>query len=86
MSNEYESKACERVLPKLARKRGQTARQLRVPSVTMTLLERAGHVRRLAEKRDGKPGRPAILWAATDKGRKRGQRIAAKRTRQTVAA
>jgi predicted ArsR family transcriptional regulator len=85
MSSDYEKQACERVLPKLVRKRGQTARQLRVPSVTMTLLERAGHVCRVEERRNGKPGRPAILWAATDKGRKRGQRIAARRQTNVAA-
>ncbi len=48
-----------------------------VESPYALLLEKQGLIARRGVVRDGKPGRPAVLWGNTDKGRKRAKRAIA---------
>lgn len=55
-----------------------TAQELGVDSVTMALLKRDGLVRSVDAVQTGKPGRPAHVYACTDKARKRVKRARAR--------
>jgi hypothetical protein len=55
-----------------------TAQEVQAGPSYLICLEDQGLVKRADTVKTGKPGRPAIKWALTDKGRKRAKRALAK--------
>lgn len=54
--------------------RQATAKQIGITAAYALVLEAQALIQRVDVEHTGKPGRPAVVWTLTDKGRKRAQR------------
>lgn len=73
-SNRYPAPVRNAILRALYDNGPSTSKQVKTSTAYLIHLEREGLVTRRAQVRTGQRGRPAILWAASDKARKRTKR------------